>query len=194
MNDLTLSQRANHYNIEYPDYPPLNTDSGWLYGVWMIGNNYQNKNDYYGEYPPTYLDRVKSLFPDRENPLHLFSGSLKPDQVDNNAVRVDIKKEVNPDIVMDCEKIGSLDTEFDLIMADPPYTEEDAEEYGTGLPNRNEVVMNQVPEILESGGFLVWLDLRLPMYRKDDYNFCGTIELVRSTNHRFRGISIFERK
>jgi len=51
-------------------------DKGWLYGIWQIGNYYKRKYDYYGSYPPSYLKRIYSLFPDKTKLLHLFSGAI----------------------------------------------------------------------------------------------------------------------
>ena len=35
-------------------------------GIWGIGNNYKGSG-YHGSYPPGYLKRVMSMFPDAEN-------------------------------------------------------------------------------------------------------------------------------
>jgi len=44
-----------------------------------------------------------------------------------------------------------------------------------------------------AGTHIVWLDQVLPMYRKDAYVVEATIGMWKSTNHRFRGITIFRR-
>ena len=44
-----------------------------------------------------------------------------------------------------------------------------------------------------AGGHLVWLDQVLPMYRKSELHLWGQVGVVRSTNHRFRIVSRFER-
>ena len=48
-------------------------------------------------------------------------------------------------------------------------------------------------EKVKPGGWLVWLDTQLPMYRKDQWTNVAQIGLVRSTNHRVRLVSIFQR-
>ena len=70
---MTLEERAKNYAKEFPKYPPVVVSHGWLYGIWMIGNNYSSKAKYYGEYPPSYLRRIHALFPDAKEILHLFS-------------------------------------------------------------------------------------------------------------------------
>ena len=43
--------------------------------------------------------------------------------------RVDINPEVNPDLVCDVHELSMyLDTKFDIIFADPPYSDEEAKE------------------------------------------------------------------
>jgi hypothetical protein len=40
---------------------------------------------------------------------------------------------------------------------------------------------------------VVWLDQVLPMYRKDAFAIDAVIGMVKSTNHRFRVVTIFRR-
>ena len=46
----------------------------------------------------------------------------------------------------------------------------------------------------KKGTHVVWLDQVLPMYRKDEWSIQAVIGMVKSTNHRFRVITIFEKK
>lgn len=43
------------------------------------------------------------------------------------------------------------------------------------------------------GTHIVWLDQVLPMYRKDAFAIEAVIGMVKSTNHRFRVVTIFRR-
>ena len=76
---LPLAVRANSYNLEFAKYPGshLVCVNNCISGVWMLGNNYKGSG-YYGAYPPQYVRRIMSLFPDARNVMHLFSGSLHP--------------------------------------------------------------------------------------------------------------------
>lgn len=188
MKNLTLSERAELYHVKFPSWPGLRATDRWIDGMWIMGNNYRTSG-YYGAYPHTYLDRVSSLFPDAERVLHLFSGSLPP----GNYTRLDCLSEKG-DVVGDAEALSSVFPErrFDLIYADPPYSVEDCEHYGCPMVNRNKVVA-ECTKVLEPGGFLVWLDQVLPMFRKDELHMCGVIGMVKSTNHRFRVVTIFKR-
>jgi len=188
------SQIAKNYNTAFPDYPKLVCDKNWVYGIWMVGNYYKRKHDYYGSYPPSYLKRIYSMFPDNKKILHLFSGAI--DEEDSHGgVRFDIKQVENyTDVVGDVREIQNFfkPSLFDLILADPPYSKADFEKYGNKTVNKMQVLKNIYP-LLVDGGYLVWLDLMTPIYRKDMYDFCGTIGLYTGTNRKIRLISIFKK-
>ena len=82
--------------------------------------------------------------------------------------------------------------EFDLILADPPYSIEDSEHYSPTMVKRNKV-MKALGKKAKGGTHVVWLDQVLPMYRKDEWKLVGIIGMVKSTNHRFRVVTIFEK-
>lgn len=46
---------------------------------------------------------------------------------------------------------------------------------------------------VSAGTHIVWLDQVLPMYRKDAFAIDAVIGTVKSTNHRFRVVTIFRR-
>ena len=188
MKNYTLEDRAKFYNSSFPKWPPLRADNRWIDGMWIMGNNYQTSG-YYGAYPHTYLKRIISLFPDAENILHLFSGNIPK----GNYTRFDIIKEY-ADIQGDAHKLSSYfdNKKFDLILSDPPYSVEDCEHYGCSMVKRN-IVLKECYKILDDNGYIVWLDQVLPMFRKDELNMCGVIGMVKSTNHRFRVVTIFKK-
>jgi hypothetical protein len=51
----------------------------------------------------------------------------------------------------------------------------------------------QALQRLRPGAHVVWLDQVLPMYRKDCFAIEAVIGMVKSTNHRFRVVTIFRR-
>lgn len=185
MPKLTLEERVEEYNKTFPSYPKLFASSGWIVGTWVIGNYYKNKSNYYGCYPHSYLKRIRSMFPDCKKILHLFSGSVQEEDT------FDINPGNKPTYVGDAHKLSqAVKQKYPLILADPPYSDEDADHYGTPMINRNKVVKECV-KILENGGFLVWLDQVFPMYRKTELKLVGAIGVIRSTNHRVRTAFIF---
>lgn len=188
---LSLEKRAENYSKIFPDYPPVVSSKGWLYGIWMIGNYYKRKHGYYGEYPPSYLKRVYSLFKDCSNVLHLFSGTVEKN-LDYKHTTFDINKELNPDIVGDVKNIKEhfKENQFDLILADTPYEKKDFAIYGY-KPFSKQKVVKDLYHI--SNGFLVWLDLIVPIYSKEQWKMIGSIGLLTGTNRRVRIVSIFQK-
>ena len=187
---MELQDRIDHYIIEtkYPRSLFIGDDNR-VYGTWIMGNNYKVKSGYYGGYPAGYLRRIKALFPDKKSVLHLFSGKVDTDIL--NGKTVDINKENNADYVDDAQSLQNVPVEeFDLILADPPYSVEDCDHYKTSMIKRNKV-MKALGKKAVKGTHIVWLDQVLPMYRKDEWSIEGVIGMVKSTNHRFRVITIF---
>jgi hypothetical protein len=190
---LTPKERADNFSRCFPQYSPLVVHNNRLYGFWMIGRSYATNRSFYGSYPPSYLSRIKSLFPDCEKILHLFSGSIQ--DVGLSEVTYDISPQFSPTI---CDDVANLlqhfqPNEFDLILADPPYEARDFEKYGYKPFNKGKVV-RECSQIVKPGGFLVWLDTILPPFSKRDWQLYGIIGLVQSTNHRTRAITIFQKE
>jgi hypothetical protein len=157
-----------------------------LAGIWMIGNMYKRVVGYHGEYPPGYVKRVYSLFPNRKSTLHLFSGSLVSGE---NEYTLDVNPENHPEVEGKAEEVEKYfpPDSFDLVLADPPYTSHDAEIYGYLLPNIPKV-MRSLHEIVERGGIVVWLSTKPPMYRKDQWQLAGIVGLHCGTNRAFRSV------
>ena len=184
--------RIENYNFEtgYPASLFIAGD-GRLVGTWILGNNYRVKSQFYGGYPNTYLPRVRSLFRDKCIVLHLFSGMV--DTTTFPGITVDVNPELLPDHVDDAQTLESVPLEtFDLVLCDPPYSVEDAEHYQTSMVKRTKVL--RALSRLSPGAHVVWLDQVLPMWRKDTFDLIGVVGVVRSTNHRFRIMSVFVRR
>jgi hypothetical protein len=159
-------------------------------GTWIMGNDYRVKSSYYGGYPAGYLRRIRALFPEKRRTLHLFSGKVDLSAFPGDTV--DVNPALNPTFVDDAQTLENVPLEnYDLVLADPPYSVEDAERYGTSMVKRN-LVMRALKR-LSAGAHVVWLDQVLPMYRKDCFAQEAVIGMWKSTNHRFRGITIFRR-
>ena len=189
---ITWPERIANYAKEtgFPEALFIGGD-GRVVGTWIMGNDYRVKSEYYGGYPAGYLKRVKALFPDKEMPLHLFSG--KVDKSVFPGLTVDINMDTAPDYVDDAQTMELVPLHVvDLVLADPPYSVEDCEHYQTTMVKRN-VVMRNLGARLPSNAHVVWLDQVLPMYRKDQFALEAVIGMVKSTNHRFRVITIFRR-
>lgn len=184
---MKLEERINNYHEKFPNYSKLLINNDCIEGIWVMGNNYTTKTDLYGAYPYGYLKRIHSLFPLIKNKtLHLFSGSLSDsedyDKIDYNTG-------------FDAETFSTIIPHdiYELILADPPYSVEDCEHYGCCMIKRNKV-FNECYNVLKKDGILIWLDQVLPQYKKTNFKIIGRIGMVKSTNHRFRVITIFQKK
>ncbi len=189
---MNWGDRINDYVREtgFPKCLFVGAD-GRVVGTWIMGNDYRVKSEYYGGYPAGYLRRVRSLFPDKRQVLHLFSGKVDLDAFPGETV--DINLEFKPTYVDDAQTLARVPLEkYDLVLADPPYSVEDAERYQTTMVKRNLVM--RVLQRLPIDAHIVWLDQVLPMYRRDAFDQEAVIGMVKSTNHRFRVITIFRRR
>ncbi len=166
-------------------------ENGCVVGTWIMGNDYRVKSAYYGGYPAGYLRRMRALFPDKRRVLHLFSGRVDLDAFPGDTV--DINPACEPTYLDDAQRLEHVPLEeYDLVLADPPYSVEDADHYNTTMVKRN-LVMRALRR-LPVGAHVVWLDQVLPMYRRDAFAQEAVIGMWKSTNHRFRGITIFRRR
>ena len=188
---VTWQDRIDHY-VAMTGFPRslFIAADGRVVGTWIMGQDYRVKSGYHGGYPAGYLRRVAALFPDKTKALHLFSGKVDLQALPGDTV--DVNAELAPTFVDDAQTLAlvPLDT-YDLVLADPPYSIEDAEHYKTTMVKRN-VVMRALAR-LPAGAHVVWLDQVLPMYRKDAFALEAVVGMVKSTNHRFRIVTIFKR-
>lgn len=201
----------------FPKRPPLAASPEWVTGTWASGSAWKNPNPLYGAYPRGYLRRVHSCFPFSRKILHVFSGGLDRDQAVATVLLAqrEAMLRVGGEGVPEVQAMELVDLKgpedgrhptwqgdvlalpeewaerFDLVLADPPYSEEDAAKYGVKMPLRHEVT-HALRRVTMKGGVLVWLDTVWPQHRKEQWRCFGQIGVVRSTNHRVRLCSMFE--
>lgn len=195
---MTLHERVEAYKAAFPQYPdswPVVSPTGrWLNAIWLGGANYKG-NGYYGSYPPYYLPRLRALYPDVDPSvwLHLYGGSLGRDVA---GYRVELRGDAEvaaPTVRADCKALPFLDGLFPFVAADPPYTELDAEAYHTPKGLNKPLVLAEAARVTHAGAHLAWLDTTLPLYKGTQWRHYGMICVQRSTNHRTRLLSLFER-
>lgn len=197
MKPLTLDQRASLYNNAYSHLGPPNTPLYVHHGPkrsfatahWFLGGG--NISDLYGAYQVEYLERITTLFPDAGRVVHLFVGSLPPSP---KYTRVGLREgDTVPDVECDAHELSSrLAFRPDLIYADPPYSVEDSEHYANSMVNRPRVV-DECAEVLQPGGWLVWMDQALPVFSNNKLRYSGCISYIRSTGNRFRCVLLFQK-
>lgn len=216
----SMQERAALYARAFPQFPDSHfmVSSRWISATWIMGNNYkslskrtEDDKPFYGSFPPGFLSRIWPMFTDARRIIHLFSGSLTkeaaapPFKVER-CLRVDSRADRRPDVVANAElfvdpalpgkdpdpKFPIVQGDYDLIIADPPYSIQDSENYGVPLCNKKKV-LEQCHLALRPGGILLWMDQSIPMYAKVNWKWVGVISMYRSTNHRIRGVMMFEK-
>jgi hypothetical protein len=189
--NLTWPERAAHYHKVIGRSAFVSYEDGWAYGMWFLGNSWAVKSGYYGGYPQGYLKRLRALFPDKRRALHLFSGKVDATAFPGDTC--DVNASLAPTFVADAHTLEGVPIEdYDLILADPPYSGEDADHYGTPLVSRNKVV-ELLSHRMQLGAHLAWLDQAQPMYAKARLKPEAAIGIVRSTMHRYRCLLIWQR-
>ena len=188
MKKMNPEERVVQYNKKFPTHPPLAFNKRWITGAWYFVRSKRGK--IYGSYPDAYLKRIYNLFPDCNNILHLFSGSLSKKE---KGLRFDINKIHKPDICGDvrCVKKYFRTNQFDLIIADPPYETKDFKIYGCEPFNKGQVIKD-LYRIIQPNGFIIWLDLIIPMHKKEQWQMMGMIAFGQGCGMRARAISIFQ--
>ena len=195
---MTLAQRAEKFNQEYQHLPNQNlhvtydTDGAFLSGFWFVSGG--NISNFYGSYQVEYLKRMDILFGDckgKKKTVHLFSGSI-PISADYTVVGLPDKGYM-PEFECDAEQLSSrLRWQPEVIFADPPYEEAANGEYAKCTIDRSRVV-SECARVLTPGGFLVWMDQNLPVFKNEELRMIGCINYIRSTGNRFRGVTIFQK-
>jgi len=123
--------------------------------VWGLGPG----SGYPGAFPRGLINHVKKRWWGNRR-AWLFSGSFK----DNDGITIDIKPELRPDCIANCEQLPFADESFDFVFLDPPYSEKEAQEkYGLRYINLLKV-MNESSRVCEPGGTLILLHRMIPFY------------------------------
>ena len=188
---LSWPARIAHYEAQVP-FPKhlFMAGDGRCIGVMIMGNDYRVKSKFYGGYPAGYLRRMKALFPDKQKALHLFRGRVDTEFWPGDTV--DIVPELQPTYLDDAQTLLNVPLAlYDIVLVDPPYSVEDAVHYGTSMIKRRQVMT--ALQRLKPGTHVVWLDQAAVMYRKDFFRQDAAIGMQKSTNHRYRQITIFRR-
>jgi hypothetical protein len=200
---IDASQHINHMKIDVENYNKvfgrfLQIDgSGLVTGAIYLGNNYAKSNEYYGGYQGNYLKRIKALFPNAKDILHLYAGQVN--DADLRGDKIDMNPQTKDTKYGDARELSKyIDKQYDLIVADPPYGEERLKEYqkryGCKAESLNvKKVFREMHKATKNGGFVVWLDWQRPFYRGIEWKEAGAILYRGSTGHKDRSISIYKK-
>jgi len=153
------------------------------------------KPDHYKGGMPLYcedwlIELAKDILDKKEiKILNLFCGMNK------QGFRIDIKKEVKPDLVADAHNFADkTDKKFDLIIADPPYSTEEAKDlYGTSKLNYKKWT-KECDRVLDTGGLLcVYHKYVMPNPDPNKYEVAKRVFIGNRTYHLPR-VAIYFKK
>ena len=127
--------------------------------------------------------------------INLFCGMNK------KGLRIDIKKEVKPDICCDAHEFTKfvhknvLENKVDVIFTDPPYSDLEAKElYGTPKLNYKKWT-NECDKVLKSGGLLiVYHKYIMPNPNPDKYEVVKRVFIGNRIYHLPRVAVFFKKK
>ena len=169
--------------------------------TWILA---RSKVKYYGDYPAGFLHRARQLLGVHTNDpvLHVCSGRIDLYPYDGfgpNDKTLDINATLKPDFVVDvATSVLPLYTDREdnqpwyAVLADPPYTEEDAAKYGDfPLPSARRC-LEQSLDVLDAGGRVGILHYVAPRPPKG-VTFVACITVFVGFENRARLYSVYEK-
>lgn len=145
------------------------------------------KSRYRGAFPLYFEQNLIQLLGYPERILHPFGGMAE------FGTRVDLRPEVEPDVIGDAHNLPFEDESFDLVILDPPYSDVEAFEiYGTPRLRPGEYTREAV-RVLRPGGWLCVYTDREPT-RPPRCNHTLRIVVVLRPRHSPRICGVFQKR
>ena len=153
--------------------------------VWTLPRPPLSK--YKGGFPRFFEQNLVKTLGYPERILHPFGGRAEI------GLRVDLDPSVEPDVVADAHALPFEDGSFDLVVLDPPYSDEEALKlYGTPRL-RPKVYTAEAVRVLREGGWLVIYTDREPR-RPPRCNHALRIVVVLRPGHSPRIAGVFQKR
>lgn len=142
---------------------------------------------YKGGFPLHFEKRLWRLLGKPKLVLHPFGGATEI------GIKIDLKREVEPDIIADAHHLPFKNNCFDAVICDPPYSEtRNKVLYNLSIPLKFNKWCNEAERVLKNNGFLVLYHERwLPRPKSCEYWM--RILLLVSQHHRARVVGIFQK-
>ena len=122
--------------------------------VWALG---PSSTGYPGAFPRGLIPKIKRKWWGSKR-LWLFSGTFE----DIDGITVDIKKELKPLVIANCEILPFKSNSLDFVMADPPYSKEESLNL-YNLPYVNIIkTLNEMIRVCKPGGYILFLHRLVP--------------------------------
>jgi hypothetical protein len=163
--------------------------------IWILA---RPKVRYYGAYPAGFLGRARALLGVTiDDPvLHVCSGKVLDYPYSGVGARdmtLDLDPALKPDYLQDARE--PLPKGFKAILADPPYTDEDADHYVPThhqLPSANALLKNMLLAV-KPGHRVGMLHYVVPRPPKDMAKFVAVVGVFCGFGNKMRAYSVFER-
>jgi hypothetical protein len=165
--------------------------------TWILA---RSKVRYYGAYPAGFLSRARALLGVTiyDPVLHVCSGMVKDYPFAGFGpydVTMDLDPSLEPDLLHDVRQPFSGRYNFDAMLADPPYTEADADHYTVGrdtLPSSGDILQRALENLTvgQRVGILHYVWAKPPVGLKN----IAVITVLVGFNNRARLYSVYERE
>lgn len=174
--------------------------------IWILA---RPKVKYYGAYPNGFAERARALLgvTVTDPVLHVCGGRARqyPSRrgFGPNDRTLDLDPALSPDYLQ-----AATDplprVSFDMgaapgwpaLIADPPYTADDAEKYAPGrglFPSAN-LILRRMLDAVRPGGRVGMLHYVLPQPPREGVRFVACVGVICGFNNRMRVFSVFERE
>lgn len=167
--------------------------------MWFLARcKYKGGVKRYGGYLGGFPERARALLGATidEPVLHVCGGLARlypyPGGFGPNDKTLDLDKETNPDFLSDART--SLPLGYKAMLADPPYTEIDANQYPPGagnFPTPNEITRGMI-EALAPGQRCGIIGYVVPAQPKGS-RFVAAVGVICGFNNRIRVFTVFEK-
>jgi methyltransferase family protein len=122
--------------------------------------------------------------------LHVCSGNLPHT---TPGLRVDIRREVLPDVVADGRALPFADESFDGVLIDPPYSKEYADHlYGTEYP-RPSALLREAVRVLRPCRFVGMVHFLVPR-PEEGLCFVEVHGVMTGCGYRIRALTVFQKE